>query len=464
MAENSRLQPSVLLVDGSFSGGLKMPLLNAAFSPGRRPGDFGLYSDKVYVRLLNQTVIELGGGGGGIPPWSSVLAVGANSGATNPIIDAGFQIIYGSGIRIGGNNNSAGGASTTGIAIGGLNGAAGSGAVAVGTQSNAAADETTALGHLAVATALNATAVGSNSQATGTSSLALGYASSAGNNNSIAIGTAGAPAISGIAIGLNASASGDFGVAVGDSALASDLDSVAIGTQANAVQSQSIAIGKNSLATGDVNTMAAGAFSIAEHLNSSCFGFQSRTSQEYQIMLGNRINGLTQQIFGDVVNDGYIWSGAFLRSNLIVHAELTATGAETRNPTTGSVDVLFPTILSSADWGAPSVISTPNRITSRSGFLMMGTTTLILTFADNIGSAAMITAQVFVFNPLLPATTLLGEQTIFLPALVDHVSITIPYSVYTPTTNSTIYVQVDNPTDQIMTIMDTSSLKGTLQN
>lgn len=75
---------------GNFANDLKMPLLNAAFQPSHSPGSIGLFSDKVYVRLLNQTVIELGGAGG-VGTWAQVLVNGNLSGPTNAIMSPGAQ-------------------------------------------------------------------------------------------------------------------------------------------------------------------------------------------------------------------------------------------------------------------------------------------------------------------------------------------------------------------------------------
>jgi len=153
---NNGIQNLVKGFDGSFTRGLKMPILSS--NPGSVPGDFGVSGSSVKVRLADQSILTLGG----TPAqnWESVLAVGRFSGNITPTISSGSEFMFIGGIRIGGGN-----ATTT-----------------VGATSSIA------IGSAADASGIAGIAVGINSKATGASSLALGDTAEALHSTSIAFG------------------------------------------------------------------------------------------------------------------------------------------------------------------------------------------------------------------------------------------------------------------------------------
>jgi hypothetical protein len=154
---NNGIQNLVKGFDGSFTRGLKMPILSS--NPGPAPGDFGVSGSSVKVRLADQSILTLGGA----PPvqdWESVLAAGRFSGNITPTINGGSEFMFVGGIRIGGGN----------------------------TTTTVGSVQSIAIGSAADASGIAGIAVGINSKATGGSSLALGDTAQALHSTSIAFG------------------------------------------------------------------------------------------------------------------------------------------------------------------------------------------------------------------------------------------------------------------------------------
>jgi hypothetical protein len=186
MAENFAVQTLTQADDGVFLANLKMPLLNTLGQPGRRPGDFGLFANTVYVRLADQSVIALGAAAP--QTWAQTLALGNVSGPNTPTITAGQSIQFQDGVQIGA-FGSAATASADAVGIGALASATGPGAVALGAQATASALSGVALSSFSSASASFALAVGASSTASAVRSAAFGANASATFLNSTALGT-----------------------------------------------------------------------------------------------------------------------------------------------------------------------------------------------------------------------------------------------------------------------------------
>lgn len=186
MAENFAVQTLTQADDGVFLANLKMPLLNTLGQPGRRPGDFGLFANTVYVRLADQSVIALGTA---TPQtWAQTLALGNVSGPNTPTITAGQSIQFQDGVQIGA-FGSAATASADAVGIGALASSTGPGAIALGAQASASALSSVALSSFSSASASFALAVGASSTASAVRSAAFGANASAIFLNSTALGT-----------------------------------------------------------------------------------------------------------------------------------------------------------------------------------------------------------------------------------------------------------------------------------
>lgn len=353
MAENTRTENAIIATDGSFAQGLKMPMLNAAFMPGRRPGDFGLFSNKVYVRLQDQTVIELKADTDTNGPWSVVLAAGNTSGANNAVMSAGQSLTFVNGIQIGNGSGLPTAALSTGIAIGS------------GTT----------------------TSVGSNS--------------------------------------------------------------MALGTGAGAVAGFSTAIGANAVVA-------------APDVNSTALGYFATSTKAFQIMIGNSVNGGTEEIFCDV-GPGVVFSSGYFAAGQVVHARISAAGGQPIAPGLPGVftQVLFPTIFPTADFGTPDISSTPDNLVVRFRRVMTGTTQLELAFPVVPVGDSQLTVRVRKDDGV--AATI-SKQTYVVQAGTPTVSIVIPYFVSAVVANTLVFVEIDNPTAVIFTIDVGSDLEGVYSN
>jgi hypothetical protein len=326
-----------------------------------------LFSNKVYVRLQDQTVIELGSDTDTNGPWSVVLAAGNTSGANNAVMSAGQSLVFATGIQIGNGVGTPSASTTTGIAIG-------SGAT---------------------------TATGSNSTALGTGATATG--------------------ISTTAIGAGASALDDFATALG------------------------------------ANSIVAANFT-----QSTALGYFAAATKKNQIMIGNFVNGDTDEIFCDV-GPGVVFSSGYFAAGQVVHARISAAGGQPINPGLPGVftQVLFPTIFPNADFGTPSIASSPDNLVARFRRVMTGMSQLELTFGVVPVGDSQLTVRVRKDDGSLAT---LSKQTYVVPALTPTVSIAIPYLVSAVVANTLVFVEIDNPTGVIFTIDVGSSLAGVYSN
>lgn len=188
MAENIRGQNLIQATAGVFVTNLRMPLLDDPAEPGQMAGDIGLYDNTVYVRVEDKSVIALTGAVSVTPTWSQVLTAGANSGATNPLISAGQQIIFVDAIRIGGASIAANATAFNAIAIGGASNAVSLGSMAIGPGAVANGLNSMAIGPAATVSQNNSTAVGHSAVAAFANSSAFGYFAATTKSNQIVIG------------------------------------------------------------------------------------------------------------------------------------------------------------------------------------------------------------------------------------------------------------------------------------
>lgn len=248
------------------------------------------------------------------PTWSSVLAAGNSSGANNPTINSGNNIIFTGEIRIGGGNSSPlAGVDNTTIYIG--NGA-GSGtnrasSVCIGNSATGQGDNSTAIGANASASAAQSTAVGKSSIASN-GSTAVGYTANSGNL-SVAIGNSAVASASGnVSVGQSATdGQGVSNVSVGYQAATGSLSntssSIAIGAQAiiSGTNSQNVLIGAASTqATGcSSSVLVGGGSSQASSCSSSVLigsGSTQSASKSNVVAIGQGItvNGTNSIIIG----------------------------------------------------------------------------------------------------------------------------------------------------------------------
>jgi hypothetical protein len=368
--------------------------------PGRRPGDFGLYTNKVYVRLQDQSVIELKADTDTNGPWSVVLAAGNTSGANNPIIDLGQGIIYVGGIRLGLNST------------------------------------------LPTASVSTAIALGSNlTSATGTNSVAIGISASASNTNAIAIGpSATASQTSAIAIGLSSTASTVESIALGSSASSSGSDSVAIGTSSVASNSNTTALGHQASATFD---------------RSTALGFAATTTASKQVMIGNSGAGGTDHVFTDVGTAGRLESGGYVVSRSRVQAEMQADGSQVIDPSNSAV-VLFPTAVASYDYGSPAIDAVASQFQVRQYRTISGFAWLTLTFVPMPVSATPIFVNLYVSDGI----NKISEMTFVVPSgTTAPMNCTIPYQ-YETQSGDLVQLHLENFTPSPVTVFLGSKMVG----
>lgn len=269
MAENFSIQTQALLTDVGATTDLKLPVSAA---PGRRPGSMGLVGASVQVRLLDQTVLTLGGVGptptlqqvttagnttnvgivssaainmtgtngtndptnvltlpsttviptgtsafagslvyntsnqtlylrdgpgwiaidtAAAATWAAVLASGATSGGTNPIVSTTDQLVFDNAIRIGQVGSLAGAVAASTIAIGPTATTAGQpGGIAIGSGASVSAGPAIAIGISAIASGINSVSLGFGANAAFAKSMAIGSGSVAPSVNVIQLGDA----------------------------------------------------------------------------------------------------------------------------------------------------------------------------------------------------------------------------------------------------------------------------------
>lgn len=163
---------------------------------------------------------------------AQVLIAGNTTGANDINVSDPQQILFISGIRIGGNGVAVGATDTQGISIGEGASASGGESTSIGTGSSSAGDKSVC--------------VGGGSASPGSGSTALGFNVSSAGDDSVAVGiSAMASAASDVSIGNNATCSSSGG------------DNIAIGRSASitGTATQSIAIGGTSTTSSDGTTV-----------------------------------------------------------------------------------------------------------------------------------------------------------------------------------------------------------------
>ena len=398
MAENTRTQNGIIATDGSFAQGLKMPMLNEAFVPGRRPGDFGLFNNKVYVRLLNQTVIELGADTDTNGPWSVVLAAGNTSGANNAIMSSGQGLIFVSGIAIGNNSGLPTSSVSDAIAIGsGSTSATGFNALVIGNGATSSFSKATAIGFEAVANGASAISVGSGATTTG--------------NNTIAIGT---------------------------SAQATVADAAAIGNGADATASGAYAIGPNSN-SGAQDSIAFGRDALASHAGAVAIGPGSKTDAIGQIKLGSSL--ACNQVFGGVGLNGDIVSEGFFRASRVVQARKGPVGAQNIPANSGFITIILATQFAD-DYQSPSIGSPANGLMVRDGRSMSGCAQITVQFSAILVLSTDLTVQIIQDDGGGPVIAAVFEFHV--PTGQQTYSIIFPFYIFAAAADTTVTMEINN--------------------
>lgn len=288
MAENFSFQSLILGSDVRGSTNLKLPVVSA---PARIPGSAGLVGTTVQVRLLDQTILTLGGA---TPTWAQTVAQGNSSGGSI-IVNGGLFMSTSQPVPTNPTNILT--VSTTT-------------AIPVGTSSPVGSLVfSTADGQLYVRTGGAWSAVATGAQTWG-SSLLAGSSSNGTNprisstdqivyDGGIRLGFTGTPAgaapVNTIAIGGSATSTGSGSTSIGSSAssaggstaigvnaVASGTSSYAFGTGAQATFANSAAIGTGAIAP------AADVVQICSPTSDAVFGRYIATS----ITEGGKLRGL----------------------------------------------------------------------------------------------------------------------------------------------------------------------------
>lgn len=243
-SDNFSSQSRVLLTDVGSNVDLKMPVVSA---PGRRPGSIGLVGSAVHVRLLDQSVLILGGSG--VPPtWAQVNAQGNSSGgdiivtgalemnAVQPTPNDPIDVLT---------------LSSTNVVPVGTNAPAGSLVYnsADGSLYLRSTGSWIALGAAsqtwAASLSLGATSGGTNPVISDSGQIVFDDGIRLGQSSSLAGNTS----ASGVSIGGGATAQGAFSVAIGANASAPVLNTVAIGPGAIAPAQNTIQMGPATMDT-----------------------------------------------------------------------------------------------------------------------------------------------------------------------------------------------------------------------
>jgi hypothetical protein len=245
--------------------------------------------------------------GAGVGTWASVLAAGNTSGATNPTISAGQNLLYATGIQIG-TVGFAATANATGIAIGTSAQANGVSSVSIGPSANANGGGAVAIGSGTNATTLGGTAVGPSASVTvGTNATALGASSVCSANNTVAVG-------------YTAQADSIGNVAVGGASIASGLGATAVGYNAATAADYTTAIGCQTLINlfGPKSTCV-GWNASSSYTQSTALGYNATCSAANQIMLGTATETVT------FPGKGLFVTGVAIGSNNVAATATTAT-------------------------------------------------------------------------------------------------------------------------------------------
>ncbi len=399
MTENARTQNGIIATDGSFAQGLKMPMLNEAFVPGRRPGDFGLFNNKVYVRLLNQTVIELGADTDTNGPWSVVLAAGNTSGANNAIMSSGQGLIFVSGIAIGNNSGLPTSSVSSAIAIGSaLTSATGFDALVIGNGATSSFSKATAIGFEAVANGAGAISIGNGATTTG--------------NNTIAIGS-------------GAEATVADAAAIGNDAEATASGAYAIGPDANAGAQDSVAIGRDALAS---------------HASAVAIGPGSTTDAIGQIKLG--IAGVCNQVFAGVSSGGEVFTEGFFHAARVVQARKGPNGPQTISANSGLTPVVLITQFSD-DYQSPAITTPVNGLVVRNGRSMSGCAQMTVQFNAILGVSTDLT--VYIIQNDGGGPTIAAVHEFHVPTGEQTYSVIFPFYINASVNNTDVTMQINNP-------------------
>ena len=156
--------------------------------------------------------------------------------------------------------HSAGGAQTSGVAVGYLATLGAAGSVAIGRQASAGFANCVVIGREATVSNTSAMALGYQAAANG-SAVAIGANANASGLNAVAVGRQSTVDDSGVAIGQGCVVSGGSGVAVGRGATSTAIEGTAVGRLATCGHARSVAIGKSSTTTA-VDQVAVGAHHV----------------------------------------------------------------------------------------------------------------------------------------------------------------------------------------------------------
>lgn len=232
--------------------------------------------------------------------WESVLAAGNTTGAYNPEISTGQQILYEDGIRIGGNSVLAGAAAVDSIAIGRGSSATGTPAICIGRDSICNGDFSLTVGHTSSCVGVISVAIGYYATCDAQTSVSIGNSTACGSINSVVVGAQSsidAYSTQSVCIGASSSiVTAANGIAIGSFSASSAASGIAIGTSSEALGINSMALGK-SASTGAVG-----------YTNSTAVGTGATCTSANQIRIGTSSEDVS--IPGNANIEKYITSGS----------------------------------------------------------------------------------------------------------------------------------------------------------